>query len=375
PVRLDVALVRDRTGSGRISSGRTGSGRTGSGRTGSGRTAPVLVAPHRLGAEPHQAAPSEEGEEEVVGSGSVSGSGYTTEKEVKAAEKTASSTGRARGRGRPPTTGEYVGLAQAKRELLAVEKTEQQARLDREIAETERKAYATRARFYEQQTDSNAGASSATAGEKTTADLEEVLNADCQVIIDVAKKSSRLSGPFQKALKKAVQSIQDCFGEVARKTVSDDARILRAENEALKKEVTELRNSLAELGNEVRAIKKASSKEPRRPPSPVDVMETDSAPPPPSDVAPGRQPSPPPQPFTPPSEKEELMREMMLRIGGLINARFEASVSNFAGSGAAAAAARERQDLMRIVKWTGSRKQRRGSGAGAGNERCTPVER
>ncbi|KAL4706679.1 hypothetical protein ACJJTC_014434 [Scirpophaga incertulas] len=52
-----------------------------------------------------------------------------------------------------------------------------------------------------------------------------------------------------------------------------------------------------------------------------------------------------------------------------------ASVSNFAGSGAAAAAARERQDLMRIVKWTGSRKQRRGSGAGAGNERCTPVER
>ncbi|KAL4706439.1 hypothetical protein ACJJTC_004980, partial [Scirpophaga incertulas] len=52
-------------------------------------------------------------------------------------------------------------------------------------------------------------------------------------------------------------------------------------------------------------------------------METDSAPPPPSDVAPGRQPSPPPQPFTPPSEKEELMREMMLRIGGLINARFE----------------------------------------------------
>ncbi|KAL4718199.1 hypothetical protein ACJJTC_014058 [Scirpophaga incertulas] len=53
----------------------------------------------------------------------------------------------------------------------------------------------------------------------------------------------------------------------------------------------------------------------------------------------------------------------------------KASVSNFAGSGAAAAAARERQDLMRIVKWTGSRKQRRGSGAGAGNERCTPVER
>ncbi|KAL4702635.1 hypothetical protein ACJJTC_003336 [Scirpophaga incertulas] len=64
-------------------------------------------------------------------------------------------------------------------------------------------------------------------------------------------------------------------------------------------------------------------KQVRRSPSPVDVMETDSAPPPPSDAAPGRQPSPPPQPFTPPSEKEELMREMMLRIGGLINARFE----------------------------------------------------
>ncbi|KAL4701912.1 hypothetical protein ACJJTC_018682 [Scirpophaga incertulas] len=88
-------------------------------------------------------------------------------------------------------------------------------------------------------------------------------------------------------------------------------------------QVTELRSSLAELGKEVKAIKKASNKELRRSPSPVDVMETDSAPPPPSDVAPGRQPSPPPQPFTPPSEKEELMREMMLRIGGLINARFE----------------------------------------------------
>ncbi|KAL4705731.1 hypothetical protein ACJJTC_000388, partial [Scirpophaga incertulas] len=75
---------------------------------------------------------------------------------------------------------------------------------------------------------------------------------------------------------------------------------------------------------EVKASEKtASSTELRRSPSPVDVMETDSAPPPPSDVAPGRQPSPPPQPFTPPSEKEELMREMMLRIGGLINARFE----------------------------------------------------
>ncbi|KAL4706445.1 hypothetical protein ACJJTC_004986 [Scirpophaga incertulas] len=182
------------------------------------------------------------------GSGSVSGSGYTTEKEVKASEKTASSTGRARGRGRPPTTGEYVGLAQAKRDLLAVEKAEEQARLDREIAESEKKAYATRARYFEKVTGPDAVASSAKAGEKTTADLEEVINADCQVIIDVAKKSSRLSGPFQKALKKAVQSIQDCFGEVARKTVSDDARILRAENEALKKEVTELRSSLAELG-------------------------------------------------------------------------------------------------------------------------------
>ncbi|KAL4707444.1 hypothetical protein ACJJTC_008629 [Scirpophaga incertulas] len=85
----------------------------------------------------------------------------------------------------------------------------------------------------------------------------------------------------------------------------------------------EVGNSLAELGKEVKAIQKASNKQVRRSPSPVDVMETDSVPPPPSDVAPGRQPSPPPQPFTPPSEKEELIREMMLRIGGLINARFE----------------------------------------------------
>ena len=53
----------------------------------------------------------------------------------------------------------------------------------------------------------------------------------------------------------------------------------------------------------------------------------------------------------------------------------KAATSNLAGSGGAAAAARERPFLMHVIKWTDTRKQRRSSGAGAGNERRVPVKR
>ena len=48
---------------------------------------------------------------------------------------------------------------------------------------------------------------------------------------------------------------------------------------------------------------------------------------------------------------------------------FKAAASNLR------AVARERQDLMRIIKWSDPPQQRRSSGAGAGHERCVTVKR
>nr|XP_032524318.1 uncharacterized protein LOC116775545 [Danaus plexippus plexippus] len=160
-----------------------------------------------------------------------------------------------RGRGRPPTTGQYVGLHQAQKEKLAeerrVQRLAEQAEADRQIAEMTREL--PELRSHRLLVTSHPDVTMETDEDEVSANaIGKSLAKSLEVITNVASKSKNLSGPFVKALKLATKEIQESTAALLCRTKSTETRALEAANARLSKELAKLRAELAAVRREVR---------------------------------------------------------------------------------------------------------------------------
>ncbi|CAH2208171.1 jg27081, partial [Pararge aegeria aegeria] len=184
-----------------------------------------------------------------------------------------------RGRGRPPTSGKYVGLAKAKRELAAAEHSAEQA--EKEAAETEvaeERELATLTKRVDNGPVTRLSALSSVASEDAEVDMESLTATDLNLRVQsavnlikrVAKVSKGLNGTCKKALKEAVDSMEEAAEVLMKRTSSEEVARLQVENSKLVAEMAELqkeqekmRADLLKLGQE-KGHGRASS-EPKQP--------------------------------------------------------------------------------------------------------------
>lgn len=200
-----------------------------------------------------------------------------------------------RGRGRPPTTGKYVGLGKAQAELNALrqEALREEARQNAEKEVSSKVAYLKTTRKVAPPTPvENSGLAS---------DMVKQVTDAADVILTVATKSGNLKGTFTKALKDSTASIKAAVEALAVTTASEETAKLQADNASLRAEVVQLRKELAEL----RAM---LVRDPEELPS-VRVSHSDME----------------KSQSTPRGDNnfEEMARAIMLQVGNMINARFE----------------------------------------------------
>ncbi|XP_072933691.1 uncharacterized protein [Epargyreus clarus] len=208
-----------------------------------------------------------------------------------------------RGRGRPPTTGQYVGLAKAKAELVAAERAEMQLRAEKEVEEAARKVRIARGM-------KTPPANANDAVEKALAtELQDRVRASVEVISKVASKSRNLKGTSVKALRDAAAAISEAIDALQRRTETEEVTRLRLVNDRYKADNDQLRTELAELRREMAELRVDIRRSNAR------VVED------PTSVA---EKAPPTVAATASDPLAEIERTIMLRVGTMVNARFEA---------------------------------------------------
>ncbi|XP_045772961.1 M protein, serotype 24-like [Maniola jurtina] len=162
-----------------------------------------------------------------------------------------------RGRGRPPTSGKYVGLAQAKRSLEAAKRAAEQAEIEatenKEVAELTAEIFCGRAR---QLSETSSAASDGMEVEGLTGmELNSRVHSAVNTIKTVAKASKGLKGTNQKALQNAAAAIEEAAEVLLRRTSTDEVKRLQAENAKLTKEMAELRFEQEKLRADLQKIR------------------------------------------------------------------------------------------------------------------------
>ncbi|XP_063628957.1 uncharacterized protein LOC134800388 [Cydia splendana] len=153
-----------------------------------------------------------------------------------------------RGRGRPPSTGHYVGLAKAKEEYNRAMREEMRLRAEEEVAGI-KLPFSTRSQ--------SGGLSSSSVlpcaqDNLSAAALSQRVQTSLDAISLVAKNSGNLKGTFVKALKEAAVSIKETFECLLERSTSEETRRLQAQNDSLRAQLTELKAELAQLRVEFR---------------------------------------------------------------------------------------------------------------------------
>ncbi|KAJ0182188.1 hypothetical protein K1T71_001557 [Dendrolimus kikuchii] len=156
-----------------------------------------------------------------------------------------------RGRGRPPTTGEYVGLADAKRALVEAQRAELQLQTEKEIVE--RASAMATARVTRSQTGITLASHQAPPEARVAhaEGLQRQIADSLAVVTGVAKVSKGLKGTLQKALKEAAAAIQEASEELLGRTNSEEVALLRAANGRMEAEIADLRSELRSLQAEL----------------------------------------------------------------------------------------------------------------------------
>ncbi|CAG9783508.1 unnamed protein product, partial [Diatraea saccharalis] len=145
-----------------------------------------------------------------------------------------------RGRGRPPTTGQYVGMAKTQKEYVEARRKELELQAEEEVEDLTLQASQRR---QERLSRINQG-----VGEQVTADLVvQQVQDDIAVIMKVASRSKNLKGTFTKSLKEAAASIQQSVSTLSTRTMSQETQQLQTDNRRLRTEVAELKKEVAEL--------------------------------------------------------------------------------------------------------------------------------
>ncbi|KAL4721568.1 hypothetical protein ACJJTC_007016, partial [Scirpophaga incertulas] len=111
-----------------------------------------------------------------------------------------------RGRGRPPTTGEYIRPIMTKAQSRRQERLALQLEAEKEIAEMEPREVRTISRTYAATTSAADVAPLEESGDEPTHSVTERIARTLDIVLLVAEKSSNLKGTFVKALKNAANS-------------------------------------------------------------------------------------------------------------------------------------------------------------------------
>ncbi|XP_048487875.1 uncharacterized protein LOC125491046 [Plutella xylostella] len=234
-----------------------------------------------------------------------------------------------RGRGRPPTTGQYVGLAKAKAELAAAKEKELRLRLEEEVANHSLKARESSSRL-----DQVISQTLGDGDNRLSADLQTVIANNLDVIMDLGKKSRNLKGTFVRAIKDSVEAISTAVKTLSVRTTNEEVAKLQADNNRLQSEVERLRREnealraeQADLRREFQTLRSGfEAANGRRSPSPAPLVgprQIEEA----RRVSPARtvQPSkssragPPAEQVRP--EFAEFARAIMLEVGNMVDAK------------------------------------------------------
>lgn len=213
-----------------------------------------------------------------------------------------------KGRGRPPTSGKYVGLAKAKEAYNRALREELRLKAEKEVQEMQirsRQGYQVSASLLP-------GNDPQTAAANT--DLGQQVADSVAVITKVATKSKNLSGGYVKCLKEAAASIADAFSELSRRTATDETARLQSDNSRLQAEMASLRKELAELKKDLEGMRKQGSLPP--PITGLDGEELPPAQPPPKGRTVRRAAT-----TKPATEVEQLCRAVMAHVGPYMDAR------------------------------------------------------
>ncbi|XP_049878852.1 uncharacterized protein LOC126375808 [Pectinophora gossypiella] len=163
-----------------------------------------------------------------------------------------------RGRGRPPSTGKYVGLAAARaaynRELAESLRLVAEAEVA-DVARGVREARATLQPSLQVETQS------AEESDKTSTALAGIVKASLDTILMVASKSSQLKGTYVRALKDAAKGIEEAVSLFRARTTSEEVARLEAANAQLAKEVADLRRDLQEMRKQPAQSQESSLRE------------------------------------------------------------------------------------------------------------------
>lgn len=150
------------------------------------------------------------------------------------------STEAKRGRGRPPTTGQYVGLAKAKEDLNRAMREELEMRAEMEVAGKARETFRKRADPVLRNIRSD-------DAPETAAELDKRANEAAQMVLDVAAKSKNLKGTYVRALKDAADVIKKAVSGLRASSVSDETCKLQEENANLRRELDALREEVRQI--------------------------------------------------------------------------------------------------------------------------------
>ncbi|XP_041987884.1 uncharacterized protein LOC121739463 [Aricia agestis] len=161
------------------------------------------------------------------------------EKDKGAITKTSSK----RGRGRPPTTGKYIGWAKAKKDLNDEQVRAMEVEVERDIFESAKRIPLQRLHRLSESSE-NSDKTLAVDREATAASVGAVVSESLVAITNVAKKSKNLKGTSVAALNKATQALQEAFAVIINRTASDERRALEAANARLSKELAGMKMEL-----------------------------------------------------------------------------------------------------------------------------------
>ncbi|XP_041974095.1 shootin-1-like [Aricia agestis] len=151
-----------------------------------------------------------------------------------------------KGRGRPPTTGQYVGLAKAQADLNREKEEALRLQAEEEVAEAARAARETRSSLL-----ASPAAMEEDRPEQTNYALAQCVETSLGTISMVAAKSNNLKGTFQRLLKEAVSDIRATVAEMRSRGATEEMKALEAQNARLQNEVESLRKELEELRRQV----------------------------------------------------------------------------------------------------------------------------
>lgn len=198
-----------------------------------------------------------------------------------------------RNRGRPPTTKEYVGLAEVKRNLIEAKKEELMMMAERDLAQFWTDSAVTRARKALLK-ESPSSSSTSSVKDEEERDLRILQAEDLIAQLDRCTEAVRKVTYFKRGYKgtsisilKEVATVVGAAGkELARRTQSDESRILREENSRLKEENGSLKKEQAFRG-EMREMKRrmdslvpqrSSPEEPMEVVTPTETIRSPSSP-------------------------------------------------------------------------------------------------